>query len=260
MQTNTSRGRMLALVVLTLGLQACSSPKSSSTSGAGGGPVPTSQMELALTVESKESGVAVVRANISDGKTVATSYRLDGGDFLRACVAGLCRPMADNDSVYTPDYIARFDYQQNIDYVVSFNRQAGANAPDSRVALPPTFTIVTPANHQQVTDGETVIVEWAPTGAPALASATYEADCTFPGGTHAFGVGSRNDIDGNGRESFEIDDIVDFSTIKPGQRATSCSIDFVVRHELRGRVDPAFRKGVAAGIVSREVNVAYLPR
>ena len=77
---------------------------------------------------------------------------------MRACVIGVCRSMADNDSVFTPDYIARFDYQSGVDYVVSFNRQEAQNAPDSRVALPPAFTLVTPANRQQVTDGETVIV------------------------------------------------------------------------------------------------------
>ena len=86
--------------------------------------------------------------------------------------------MADNDSLDSPDYIARFDFQPGVDYVVSFNRQQAQNAPDSRVVLPPAFTIVTPANHQQVTDGETVLVSWTPTGAPARVSLSYDADCT----------------------------------------------------------------------------------
>jgi hypothetical protein len=260
MQTNIPYRRLLGLAVLATLLQACSSPKSSSTSGPGGGPVPTSQMTMSLTVESKESGVAVVRANLNDGKTVATSYRLDGGDFLRACVGGLCRSMADNDSVYTPDYIARFDYQPGIDYVVSFNRQGGGNAPDSRAALPPTFTIVTPANHQQVTDGETVVVEWSPTGAPARAIASYNADCTVAAGQKAFSVSSHDDFDGNGRESFEVDDIVDFTSIGQTTRPTKCSIKITVRHEVQGRVDPAFGHGSAIGIVSREVVLDYVPR
>ena len=153
-----------------------------------------------------------MRANLNDGKVVSTSYRLDGGDFLRACISGLCRSMADNDSVYTPDYIARFDYQPGVDYVVSFNRQEARNAPDSRVALPPGFTMVTPANHQQVTDGDTVIVEWSPTGAPARVSLDYDAECSFVGGTKSFSSGTLSeDSNADGRESVRIDPIVTFA-------------------------------------------------
>ena len=117
-------------------LQSCGDPKSSSTSGPDGGPVPTSRMTIDLRVEAGDSGIAVVRANLNDGKALGKSYRLDGGDFFRACVNGVCRVMADNDSLDSPDYIARFDFQPGVDFVVAFNRQQDRNAPDSRVVLP----------------------------------------------------------------------------------------------------------------------------
>jgi hypothetical protein len=167
---------MLAVLAL---LQACGGPTSSSTSGPGGGPVATSRIHMYLTVEASDTDVAVVRANLNDGHMIGGSYRLDGGDFLRACIGGVCRSMADNDSVFTPDYIARFDFQPGIDYVVAFNRQEARDAPDSRVMLPPAFSIVTPVNHQPVSDGDTVQVSWAPTGAPARVALWYEAECTF---------------------------------------------------------------------------------
>ena len=131
MQQN--RLRTLGLVALVTLLQSCGGPKSSSTSGADGGPVPTSKITIYLTVESSEPGKVEVRANLNDGQVLGESYRLDGGDFLRACVNGVCRSMADNDSMINPDYIARFDYLPGVDYVVSFNRQQGGNAPDSHV-------------------------------------------------------------------------------------------------------------------------------
>ena len=119
--------------------------------------------------------------------------------------------MADNDSVFTPDYIARFDFQPGVDYVVSFNRQEAQNAPDSRVALPPAFTIVTPANRQQVTDGETVLVSWSPTGAPARVALSYDAECTFVSGPQSFSTGTLStDSNADGRESVSIDPIVEF--------------------------------------------------
>lgn len=261
MQTRVSSYRLLGSAALAMLLSACGGPKSSSTSGPEGGPVPTSRMTLTLRVESTEPGKAVVRANLNDGKVIGTSYRLDGGDYFRACVIGNCRNMADNDSIFSPDYIARFDYQPGVDYVISFNRQQAQDAPDSRVVLPPDFTIVTPADHQQVTNGDTAEVAWSPTGAPASVYISYNADCTFLSGAHAYSTGVLSyDDNGDGRESVSIDHIVDLTRSGVASTVTRCSIAVAVNHELQGRIDPAFRKGTAVGVVSRTVNLDYVPR
>ena len=262
MQTNFSRHRLLGLAALATLLHACGGgPKSSSTSGPDGGAVPTNRINIYLTVESTDLRTAVVRANLNDGHALGASYRLDGGDFLRACVSGVCRSMADNDSVFTPDYIARFDYQSGVDYVVSFNRQESQNAPNSRVTLPPAFTIVTPANGQQVTDGDTVLVTWTPSGAPARVSLSYDAECKYAAGSPSFLGGTLStDSNGDGSESVRIDPIVDFARFNATSAVTRCSIDVIVRHELPGRIDPAFDDGTATGIVSRKVNLDYIPR
>jgi hypothetical protein len=261
MKMDFEHRRKLGLVVAAVLLQSCGDPKSSSTGGSNGGPVPTSRMTIDLRVEAGESGIAVVRANLNDGKALGDSYRLDGGDFFRACVSGVCRTMADNDSLTSPDYIARFDYQSGVDFVVSFNRQQARNAPNSRVVLPPAFSIVTPANHQQVTDGENVVVSWSPTGAPARASLSYVADCTFLVGGHGIATGTLgDDTGGNGRESVSIDSIVTSARSNSTSTVTRCSIDMKVSHTLQGRIDPAFRTGSAVGIVSRQVTLDYVPR
>ena len=169
--------------------------------------------------------------------------------------------MADNDSLDSPDYIARFDYRPGVEYVVAFNRQEAADAPDSRVTLPPAFTIVTPANHQQVTDGETVVVSWTPTGAPARVSLSYDADCTSLSGSINFSSGSLSiDSNADGRESVSIDPIVTFVRSNSTSTITRCSVDVIVSHELQGRIDPAFNNGTAVGIVSRKVKLDYIPR
>ena len=46
----------------------------------------------------------------------------------------------------------------------------------------------------------------------------------------------------------------------PPPTMTRCSIDVIVRHELQGRIDPAFDHGIAVGIVSRKVALDYVPR
>jgi len=250
--------QMLGLAAAFALLPACGGPKSSSTSGPEGGAVPTSRMTIWLTVESTEPGVAVVRANLNDGQLLGESYRLDGGDYFRACLNNTCRTMADNDSVFAPDYIARFDYQPGVEYVVSFNRREAQSAPDSRVTLPPPFYMLTPANHQQVTNGDTVLVSWTPNGTPALVELNYEADCTFLNGTHGFSGGDlSDDTNSDGRESIRIDPMVTFANST--SPVTRCSIDIIVSHELQGRLDPAFHHGFARGVVSRRVNLDYIP-
>ena len=261
MQTRISSYQALGLAALATLLQSCGGPKSSSTSGPNGGPVPTSRIYMYLTVESSEPGTAVVRANLNDGHVLGTTYRLDGGDFLRACVSSQCRSMADNDSIFTPDYIARFSFQSGVDYVVSFNRQEARDAPDSRVRLPPAFSIVTPVNRQPVSDGDTVQVSWAPTGTPARVELSYEAECHFVSAPDSYSTGTLStDDNADGRESVRIDPIVNFARTNVVSPVTRCSIDIVVRHELDGRVDPAFDDGIATGIVSRKVRLDYMPR
>lgn len=259
MLTNNSVCRLLGLALL-LTLQACGDPKSSSTSGPDGGPVPTNRMFIDLRAEALDSGTAVVRVNLNDGRATSTSYRLDGGDYLRACVGGVCRNMADNDSIVSPDYIARFDFRPGIDHVVSFHRLEAPSAPDSHVSLPQAFTIVTPADRQQVTDGETVEVAWSPTGTPARASLRYESECTYATGT-AFASGALGiDTNADGRESVRIDPIVSAARSNSPSAITRCSIEFIVNHEIQGRIDPAFDGGTAVGVTSRTVTVDYVPR
>jgi hypothetical protein len=172
--------------------------------------------------------------------------------------------MADNDSVFEPDYIARFNFQPGVDYVVSFNRREARDAPDSRVALPPAFTIVAPANRQQVTDGDTVVVEWSPASTfPTSVRIQYQADCRHLVGPNSFTVGTAGyDPDMDGRVSVSIDDVLEFagSSSPTPSRITRCDIDLVVRHELYGRIDPAFDDGFAVGVVSRKVTLDYIPR
>lgn len=120
---------------------------------------------------------------------------------------------------------------------------------------------MTPASRQQVTDGETLVIEWSPTGAPLMADLNYEADCKHTSGPNSFSGGDlTTDVDGNGRESVRIDPIVEFAHAITLPRVTRCSIDIIVSHEIRGQIDPAFKNGIARGIVSRKITLDYVPR
>ena len=112
-----------------------------------------------------------------------------------------------------------------------------------------------------LTDGDSELVSWAPSGAPARVELSYEAECSFVSGPQSFSVGTLSrDDDGDGRESVRIDPIVTFARTNTVSPVTRCSIDVFVRHEIDGRVDPAFDAGIAVGAVSRKVRLDYAPR
>jgi hypothetical protein len=100
-----------------------------------------------------------------------------------------------------------------------------------------------------------------PTGAPARVSLSYEAKCKFESGAELVSTGALStDSNADGSESVRIDPIVTNARSGSPSSITRCSIDVTVSHELQGRIDPAFDDGHAVGIVSRVVQLDYIPR
>ena len=126
--------------------------------------------------------------------------------------------------------------------------------------LPQPFTLVTPVDRQQVTDGQTVIFEWTLTGAPARVSLDYTIFCTLVSGSSASSGKLGTDSNSDGREFVRIDPIVE--AMRSGTQGTisKCDIDVSVHHELSGRIDRAFHGGTAVGIVTRMARLEYIPR
>ena len=260
----------LGWIALCIGVavSACT-PTSSSTGEPNGGPVPTARMRMHVVVESREPSRAVLSAYLDNGVLFGQQYRLDGGDYLRACVSGECKNLRDDFGVidvlfpfYPSGYSNSFTFLSDVDYVVAFNRPAGGNAPNTRVSLPPGFDIVSPVANLQVTDGDTVWVEWLPIGLGERIDVDSDADCIHVDGMRSDSNGPhRYDPDRDGRELLYIDDIVHEARVSPIALAPidRCDIDIVVKHERRGSVDPAFDGGEIVGIVRRKVRLIYYP-
>lgn len=257
----------LALAAL-LELSGCTS-QSSSTGGVGGGPVPTQQMHLDVRIEAKDSSTAVVSARLSDGRALGTQYRLDGGDYLRACINAQCRNLRDGFDIadvlfpFFPDgYSNGLGFYSDTDYVVSFYRPEGDDAPNTRVTLPPAFDIVYPAANQEVTDGDAVWVEWLPIGRGERIDVDTHTECDHIDGletTDRKSIGY--DGDGDGRELLDIDAVIRDTLDHPisPTRVHRCQITVQVSHERRGTIDAVFDGGEIKGIVSRKVRLVYYP-
>lgn len=267
---NALRTVMICATALTalIPLQGCTS-KSSSSGGLGGGPVPTRQMHLDIRVEAKDAGTAVVSGRLSDGRALGTQYRLDGGDYLRACVGPQCRNLRDDFDIsdilfpFFPDgYSNGLGYYADTDYVVSFYRPDAEDASDSRVTLPQPFDIVYPAANQEVTDGDSVWVEWLPVGTGERIDVDTHTECEHIDGLKSTDRSSIGyDGDGDGRELLDVDAAVNDALEHPTSftRVHSCRITVQVSHERRGVIDPAFDGGEIVGVVSRKVRLTYYP-
>jgi hypothetical protein len=250
-----------------LALQACGT-KSSST-GNDGDPIPTISMHLEARVEAKDNNVAIVSIALNDGRSHGVQYRLDGGDYFRACVASQCKNLIDDYSqlgAYVPffpiGYANRFTYLSDTEYVLSFSRPNERNAPTTNVSLPQAFSIDTPAHQQSVTDGEVVQVSWSPSGASDTVFTFADMECRHIDGrtSNADGV-TRINTRGDGREPLNVDDLLAQIRLMPFGIVpiVGCTIDIEVTHERRGSIDPAFRGGYIFGSVSRKVQVNYVP-
>jgi deoxycytidine triphosphate deaminase len=78
---------------------------------------------------------------------------------------------------------------------------------------------------------------------------------------HVFATGTVGyDPDRDGVEAVKIDDILTVARTNTPSPITRCAIVLTVRHEIQGRIDPAFHGGSAVGAVIREVNLDYIPR
>jgi hypothetical protein len=253
------------LSVAALILQACTTQ--SSSTGNDGDPVPTGSMNLEARIDASDASVAIVSIQVNDGHAV--QYRLDGGDYFKACVSGQCKNLIDDRSqlgAYIPffeiGYANRFDFWSDTDYVLSFNRPDAKSAPNSRVSLPASFTIDTPANQQLVTDGEVVQVAWSPSGARDAVTVYSTAHCRhYDGRTTRTDKFTQADVNADGRENVRIDDLI--AQARAAQVSISaiqnCDVDVEVTHERYGIIDPAFRGGYILGVVSRKVRLNYLP-
>jgi len=241
----------------------------SSNGGPDGGPVPTSHMYLHVHLESSDTITTDVSARLDDGLAFGTQYRLNGGDYLRACLGSVCKNLRDSITAidvlfpFFPDgYSAGFPVRSDIDYAISFNRADSVNAPNTFVRLPAAFDIQSPVQDLNVTDGDVVQVSWYPSGAGYNVYVDTDADCTHINGLHSQASGpTLYDSNGDGSAALRIDDVVAAArgALLNPTALYDCDIDITVYQENSGTIDRAFAGGDIKAVAKRRVNIHYFP-
>jgi len=260
------RLRILAstLLATTVVISACEGGgTSSSDGGEGGTPIATREMQISASVEAEDDVTAEISVTLYDSKL--GTFLLTGGDALSACVGALCKPLTYE--ARHSAYEAELPYLAETAYTISLSRAGGTGAPNSSVALPVPFAILAPAPGLNVTDGDSVTVQWAPAGADDVVDVMAETRCTHPTMDHLLSLGSlrrgrlAENVD-SGVYVADVDTILDSRWVifTPREPASTCQIVIEVVQKRVGTIDTGFVSGSVRGVVSRKVTFDYRRR
>ena len=257
------------MLATTVAIGACGggSTAGSSDGGQGGTPITAPEMYISATVEAEDDATAKISVSLHNGDPLfGTYFLLTGGDTLRACVGAQCSPLTRDG--LSSEYEAELPYAAETTYTISLARAAGANAPNSVVALPVPFAILAPPPDLRVTDGDSVTVQWAPAGADEVVDVWAETRCDHENRSLFIPVLLPSVRRGRLAENLDTGTIVtDVDTILDSgwmlfpwdDPIVGCEIAIEVLHQRVGTIDTSFGGGSIRGLVSREVTLDYTP-
>jgi hypothetical protein len=256
-----------AAVAASAGCSSDSNPVSSSDGGEGGAPIATREMHVSANIEAEDDVTAEVSVSLHNGDPLfGADYLLTGGDTLSACVGAVCKPLT-YETLHSA-YEAELPYAPETAYTLSLARAAGANAPNSAVALPAPFAILAPPPGLRVTDGDSVTVQWAPAGADDVVDVWAQTRCDHENRSLFITVLLPSVRRGRLAENVDSGTIVaDVNTILDSgwmlfpwdDPIVRCEIVIEVLHQRIGTIDTAFAGSYIRGVVSRKVKLDYTP-
>lgn len=207
--------------------------------------VTTAGISAEIDVFANGSGATVVTAELEAGSggLGATSLELGPGDSLTVMANGIQKTMTEDASIFGRfSYVASFDFD-DVDtvFTVSFSRANERSAPNSNVALPDGFAVLSPTSNDVYSPQDSISIEWQPAGRPIIPSIFVSLDCTLANGLpiSAFeSVSLGSDI---GVASVPV---AAFMPSASGLDTTRlCEGDVEFRRWKRGNLDPNFGEG-----------------
>jgi hypothetical protein len=248
-------GLGLPATLAALIIAACDSNGSSDDEGAN---PPTIDIQLGANVESPDG--VTVDIEVFFYWPYFEYLRLGEGNTLTACAGTACTPLTRNFA----EYEASLPYVAETAYTISLSRRDDVSAPNTFVTLPVPFTILAPAAGSQVTDGQTITLQWSPPGINTRTSASGFAECEHPSGETTSRVISllRAGDPDSGTVSFSMAQIMSprpWPTPRD-PNVERCDVELTVRMGRTGVADSAFRAGSHIySSIERSVTIEYMP-
>lgn len=206
--------------------------------------VTTQGIHADIDVVASGNGSTVVTAELEVGTDGIgrTSLELTGGDSLTVMANGMQKTMIEDSSVLGRfRYTASFDFDDaDTVFTVAFNRDNGTDAPNSTVALPPGFTVLSPTSNDVFTTTDDMPIAWMPSGTAIVPSIYVTLSCTLSSGISIADVDRVSISADSGAASLPV-----AAVIPPGSLDTSrlCEGEVELMRWRRGDLDPGYGEG-----------------
>jgi hypothetical protein len=215
--------------------------------------VKTKGIHADIDITATGNGQTTVDASLRVGSASNTYLNLTGGDELFALKGTEKKEMSERQLLGAVWYSATFDVDAaETEFVVAFERESDASAPNSHGTLPAAFSLSAPAESAEFGRvADTVTITWSPT-----VTGNTDRMHVYANGTCIQAYDK--DLDGDPGTA----------TIPPNtfkeptdtdQQGKTCDVTIELRRTRPGQVDPAFEGGDVIGRQVRSVKIRSKP-
>lgn len=247
---------ILFACVLSTGCSGCSETESENVTTNG------IYADIEVIGNSNDTTDVIVDLNVGSGLG-GTDLELSDGDRLTASTNGQTHTLSKSENLVNIEYITTFDANAaDMAFTVSFTRENGINAEDSRVTLPAPFTLITPTDGETFAIDDPVIFEWSPADEnsrmeiSSVYTCRQHTDTEGTATTIGTGVGGR--IADNGSATYTMRQLM--GTSNPENYNLGCTIDIELSRNKAGTIDSNFGEGgQIIAKQSRSLEIRYNP-
>jgi len=228
--------RKLLFVLCFIAFSACSNTSSENVTTQG------ISADIDILADGAGRTFVDVELGVGSGGIGNTSLRLGPGDSLTAEARGVRKTLTEDSSIFGEySYFTSFDFAEaNTVFTVSLNRASGTNAPNSNVALPEGFAIVSPTSANVFATGDTIPITWSPAGTTIAPSIFVTLTCTLTSGLITIDVKSIAPGNDSGSASLPVASVIPVGTLDTS-RLCDGTIEFA--RWRSGNLDPNYGEG-----------------
>lgn len=200
--------------------------------------------DIKIVGNSKGTTDVFVDLDVGSGLN-GTDLELSDGDSLTATANGQTQILSKSSNIMNIEYITTFDTNEaDMEVTVSFTRENGLSAPDSKATLPAPFTLTAPTDGDLFGLNDPVIFEWLPVDETSRIGivSIYTCQNTDAEGTlTTIGTGISERIVDNGFTSYTMREL--FGTSSPETYNRGCTLELEVSRSRAGSIDSHFGEG-----------------
>jgi hypothetical protein len=186
--------------------------------------------------------VVDVKLQVGSGGLNPTSLRLGPNDSLVATANGVQQTLFEDSSIFGEySYFTTFDFaDDNTVITVAMNRASATSAPNSSVVLPEGFVISSPLITDVFGLGQSIPINWSPSGTSINPEVFVTLTCTLTGGLSMTGSRHINLSGDVGSTTVSVSSVMPFGTLDTNRL---CDGKVTLSRWRSGNLDPNYGEG-----------------